>query len=373
MIPSGKIPAWLIPATAWLILAATCLVPYASAQQEVRFLFYNTENFFHPSDDSLKADDEFTPGGSRHWTYKRFNQKLLSISKVIISAGSPQPPGLIALCEVEDARVLRLLVNGPLLERFNYSIIHFDSPDERGIDVALIYSEAVFRVISARVIGIPVTNPEDPTRDILYVSGILCGVDTLHIFINHWPSRYAGAASTRPERQLAAQVLRYHIDSLLNTCRDPAVLVAGDMNDETADHSLSQVLQVRERGYGNRGKGLHSLPPQYAPGVYGTTKYQGFWYDFDHIFVSGRLLSPGPPTLEAEAMVVHSPGFLLEEDSRYGGLKPFRTYSGYTYQEGFSDHLPVYIDIITGPSGAVPGTGGNGPSRPKGPGGHLFF
>ncbi len=351
MIRSGNIPAWLI------LIAAVFQAPQSSAQQEVRFLFYNTENFFHPSNDSLRDDDEFTPGGLRHWTVNRYGNKLSGISKVIISAGRWEPPGLVALCEVENARVLSQLVSGPLLAEFDYSYIHFDSPDRRGIDVAFIYKPDVFRLIESRPINISGNNDSTASRDILYVSGLLCGTDTLHIFINHWPSRYAGAAVTRARRQQAGLMLRTYIDSLISACNDPYILLAGDMNDEVEDPSLSQCLGVKGIESNIERTALYYLTCQFVPGVYGTTKYRSFWYEFDQIIVSGNFLLPGLISLDEARMVVHSPAFLLEEDEQHGGVKPLRTYSGYSYQDGFSDHLPVYIDLKLGSSSQAPASG----------------
>jgi len=347
MIPSGKILVWLI------LIAAITHTSNSSAQQEVRFLFYNTENLFHPSDDSLTTDDEFTPAGMRHWTGNRYRKKLAGISKVIISAGRWEPPQLVALCEVENALVLSQLVRGPLLAQFDYSYIHFESPDRRGIDVALIYKLEAFKVITARTLHIPGYSGETNTRDILYVSGLLSGEDTLHIYISHWPSRYGGATASRARRQQAALILRSHIDSLISTCRNPYILIAGDMNDELEDPSLFQSLGVREKEESINRTALYSLNSKHEPGVYGTTKYQGFWYAFDHIIVSGNLLLPGSIRIARDSIIVHSPAFLLEEDGPYGGVKPFRTFSGYSYQEGFSDHLPVYIDLQVRPSNPV--------------------
>ena len=341
------------------LLSLLLFIPWIlSAQVEsgtLRFVFYNVENLFDPFDDSLTLDDEFTSGGSRHWTWERFLEKERKIYKVLASAGGWEPPGLIGLCEVENRFVLNWLVAKTPLLKYNYRIIHRDSPDERGIDVALLYLPLKFRPLAWDCI--PVKGIQDPTRDVLYVRGLVMERDTLHLVICHFPSRWEGYLESLPERNLAAGTVRMLLDSLFRSGPRPRILIAGDMNDELTDPGPSSVLRVRMPGkeisdtcvYYTGPPGL--VPEETGPasaktfGIPGTLKYRGTWYTFDHLFVSGSLLMDTCLFVRPGGKVIHAPGFLLEKDPAMPGVRPFRTFNGYRYAGGFSDHLPVFIDI----------------------------
>ncbi len=333
------------------------LVPWTLTAQEdrgdLRFVFYNVENLFDPFDDSLTLDDEFTPGGSRCWTWERFLEKESKLCKVLASAGGWDPPELIGLCEVENRFVLHWLVGKTPLLKYNYGIIHRDSPDERGIDVALLYLPSKFRPIAWNYF--PVMGVKDPTRDVLYVRGRIMDRDTVHLVICHFPSRWEGYLESLPEREQAAWTVRRIVDSLFRSCPRPRILVAGDMNDELTDPGPASVLRVRVPGSAPADTGLYHTGtfPQGvrrqvfagSPGVKGTLKYRGSWYEFDHIFVSGSLLTDTGSYVLPGGKRIHAPCFLLEPDPAFPGVRPCRTYIGFRYHGGFSDHLPVFIDI----------------------------
>jgi hypothetical protein len=341
MMPAIR-SSWLI----LIILMFSCpVLQRLHAQETARFMFYNVENLFDPYDDSLTQDDEYTPAGPKHWTYNRYHDKLLNISRVIVSVGGWDPPAMIGLCEVENDRVLRQLVSETPLVKYAYRYIHHESPDRRGIDVAFLYNPAVFKVVRDEAVRIILKEETGTTRDILYVCGTLWDSDTIHIFINHWPSRYAGVAASEPKRMEAALTLKHLVDSLFSMYRDPLVIIAGDFNDDLEDHSLSDCLNVLGISDHHDKKALYLLEYQREGGICGTAKYRSLWYEFDHVIVSGALLGTRPLHVMPPVRKVHHPDFLLTEDEKGTGLSPFRTYEGFRYQGGFSDHLPVYIDL----------------------------
>ncbi len=309
-----------------------------------RIVFYNTENFFDTLNDSLTADDEFTPEGGRHWNYTKYKSKLGNLYKTMIAIGSFTPPDLIGLCEVENRRVLTDLVNNTPLSKFNYGIIHANSPDKRGIDVAIIYNRERIRVIQSRYIGVGKAGLF--TRDILYCKATF-GNDTCHILVNHWPSRSTGQVETERYRLAASARLKLTVDSVFHGCSKAKIVIMGDFNDEPPDVSLSQILQAKTEIRNIKTDYLYNLSIAPRSGnVKGTVKFRGEWTLFDQVIVSGSLLL-SLKGLHVQPVDYHIFGesFLLIPDEQYNGYKPYRTYNGYKFQGGFSDHLPVYLDM----------------------------
>jgi hypothetical protein len=307
---------------------------------------YNLENFYDTEDDSLKQDNEFLPGGDRRWTKSRFYTKLTHISKVITNTGYWEPPFLIGLCEVENRKVLERLVTFAPLKSWNYSIIHKDSPDERGIDVAAIYRSDVFNPLNYSYFS-PVPEGELPpyTREILYIRGIVAGLDTIHVFFNHWPSRYSGLMETRPQRKEAALRLKHEIDKLQKAYKNPPIIVMGDFNDQPEDESLQKFLKA-EKEITGQPVHLVNLSFRWMKEGKGTLKFQSQWNIFDQIIVSESLLNKESAlfSLPDDALILDLP-FLLEPDLSYTGSKLNRTYIGFTYHGGYSDHLPVLLKL----------------------------
>ena len=317
-----------------------------ASQMRHRVMFYNAENLFDPFNDSLKRDDEFTPDGSRHWTWTKMTKKVNGIYKTIMALGEIDPPVLVGMCEIENRIVLKQLTNNTPLERYEYHIIHRDSPDSRGIDVALLYRPDRFKLIEKRFFSVKFPdNPNRKTREILYACGML-GSDTLHVFVNHWPSKFGGKLESIPGRMAAAHTLRHKVDSIRIFYPQARILIMGDMNDEpegtptteglgaclnTTDHCPANLINVSAI---LKARGQYSY------------KYQGVWGIIDHIIVSRSLLRPQGLSTSIDRAGVFAPEFLLEEDRTYTGQKPYRTYVGYKYIGGFSDHLPVYIDLM---------------------------
>ena len=216
------------------------------AGNEFTFMFYNTENFFDTENDSLTNDEEFTSDADRRWNPTRLHSKTERLAKVILAAGKWNAPVAIGLCEVEDLKVLEMLARNEPLNKFRYKIVHKDSPDSRGIDVALLYRSDLFRPFDYR--AIPVVDSKDnsfKTRDILQVSGVLNGCDTLHFFVNHWPSRYGGIMETIRYRALAAETLRKSVKGLLLRFPSAKIICMGDFNDTPTDDSLAKILEAK--------------------------------------------------------------------------------------------------------------------------------
>ena len=309
-----------------------------------KVMFYNVENLFDVTNDSLTEDDDFTPSGNLHWTFKRYITKLNNLYKVIIAIGGWNPPDIIGLCEVENLGVLQDLIYKTPLAKFSFGIVHKNSPDRRGIDVALIYNKKTVRLIKAEFLTIKLK--ELHTRDILYAK-VLLQADTCHVFVNHWPSRSSGQLETEPGRFAASQILRHTIDSVLSLDSQAGILIMGDFNDDPTDESLYSRLKATSPDGDIAPDQLYNLTRMPASGaVGGTLKYQGNWNAFDQIIVSGSLIS-GNGGLEADknGYTIFQNAFMLEPDITYNGFKPFRTYNGFKYSGGFSDHLPVYIEL----------------------------
>ncbi|KAA6331233.1 hypothetical protein EZS27_020129 [termite gut metagenome] len=328
------------------------LFPVTTVAQEMppfRVVFWNTENLFDTHHDSLKLDEEFLPSSLRGWRYGRYKKKLADVSRVITAIGEWAPPVLVGLCEIENDNVMRDLTKYSPLKEYGYQYVMTDSPDRRGIDVALLYQRDRFKLLESQFLRI---HPESPghfsTRDILHVTGQLLTGDSLDIFVCHFPSRSSGEKETEPYRLLAARTLKNTVDSLFAVRYCPQVIIMGDLNDYPHSKSVATILTALPPSqHPKRNELYHLLARKAKQSNYGSYKYQGEWGLLDHILVSGSLLDPGNAcyTDESKAHVARFP-FLLMEDEKYGGKQPFRTYSGMKYQGGFSDHLPVYVDLI---------------------------
>lgn len=286
----------------------------------------NCENLFDCRHDTLKADEEFLPDGPRRWTRSRYWRKLNNIGQELLSC-SDRLPDLIALVEVENDTVMRDLTRRSLLRNAGYHYLMTDSPDARGLDVALLWLPSSFRPLCYDTYTVPVVKNMRPTRDILYVQGETVGGDTIHIFVVHAPSRYGGEKESRPFRLQTAGVLTTRLRQL----KDKKVIVAGDFNDYHDNRSLQMLYDEGLINATARARGSH--------GAKGTYRYRGEWRSIDHV-----LLSPAMNASIDTAYINDAP-FLLEEEPRYGGKRPRRTYQGYRYRPSFSDHLPLVVEF----------------------------
>ena len=293
------------------------------------FVELNCENLFDYHHDEGKDDTEYLPEATRHWTKNRYWQKLNNIAQELLSCSDDGIPDMIALCEVENDSVLHDLTSRSLLRNAGYEYLMTNSPDLRGIDVALLYSPYTFAPIRSYSIRVTPVEQMRPTRDILYACGQTVSGDMLHVFVVHFPSRFGGEKYSRPFRQAAADRLCQSIDSIQAVTSEPKILIAGDFND--GDESLI-IKQIEQHDIRNLTK--EASAPK---GVHGTYRYKGQWESIDHIL--------GSPSISNKvcAAFIHAPEFLLEEEKRYGGYRPRRTYNGPRYQPGYSDHLPLVV------------------------------
>ena len=295
------------------------------------FVELNCENLFDCRHDSLKNDTEFLPDGSYHWTRTRYWRKLDRVGQTIIACGvkgqSWQLPDMVALCEVENDSVLHDLTRRSLLRNARYDYVMTCSPDERGIDVALVYSPFSFRLIRSYSVRVEPIKDMRPTRDILYVSGVIASGDTLHVIVAHLPSRRGGERHSRPFRMAAADRVAAVADSVYNVSKDAKIIIAGDFNDYANSASVRMLCGKRLKDISAEATGRN--------GAKGTYRYQGEWGSLDHILVSESLAR------NVVHCYVNDAPFLVEPDAKYGGVKPRRNYLGPRYQNGFSDHLPL--------------------------------
>jgi endonuclease/exonuclease/phosphatase family metal-dependent hydrolase len=310
--------------------------------QSVRFMFYNVENFFDIYNDTLKEDDAFLPGGLMRWNLSRYNKKINSLYKTIVAAGEWNPPSLVAFCEVENKKVLEDLIYGTYLSKFHYAIIHEDSPDVRGIDVCLIYRSDNVHLIDYKYWIPSDINKEDyTTRSVLYAK-FSVNNETIHVIVNHWPSRRGGVLAMEPVRLKIAAMVKAKADSLMKVCSSGAkVIIMGDFNCTPDDQALRSLITLTDScNY------LIDLSERPAAKGIGTYKYMGTWEMIDQVLVSDKLLTcrDGLYT-DGNMLTVFKPDFLLQKDPKYPGFTPLSTYRGYKYQGGFSDHLPVLLDL----------------------------
>jgi hypothetical protein len=327
------------------------LVFFATAQDKQYKMgvvaFYNLENLFDTIDSPNTNDAEFLPNGANKWNTAKYYEKLNNMAKAISVIGPDErsvPPAIIGLCEIENRLVLDDLVKQEPLKPYNYQIVHYDSPDRRGVDVALLFRPTVFKVTSSR--SVTVKYPNDTsfrTRDQLVVSGLFDG-DTMHIIVMHWPSRRGGEASSKPLRFAAAMLTRSIADSILNLNPNAGIIVMGDLNDNPNDDSL--IKKFKASGSKTNLKPGEFYNPYYD--LYkkgkGSNAYRDAWSNFDQIIVSQGLLGQTNSYNLYKAAVFNKP-FLTQAEGQFKGY-PFRTFSYGNYIGGYSDHYPVYILLI---------------------------
>ena len=292
------------------------------------FMELNCENLFDTRHDSLKNDQEFLPDGSYKWTPYRYWAKLNHLGQEIVAQSDPVPD-FVAMCEVENDSVMFDLTKRSLLRNAGYEYVMTSSPDERGIDVALLYQPASFALLNSRSIRIQPLPDTRPTRDILYASGLIITGDTLHVFVVHAPSRRGGEEASRPYRLHVASRLATAVDSVYSISRDAKIIIAGDFNDYADSPALQYLYEHHLINISADAQGSH--------GAKATYRWHGEWRSLDQI-----LCSPSLASAKQECKIGDLP-FLLEDDEKYGGKKPYRTYLGPRYLGGYSDHLPLVV------------------------------
>lgn len=291
----------------------------AQERNSLTIIFYNTENFFDCEHDTLHNDYEFLPSGQRHWTCGRMDYKAEQTARVLANAGGSSTPALIGLCEVENRKCLSLLCRK--MVDYHYNILHSESPDERGIDVALLYDRKQFQLLDSAFLRVGASKGLR-TRDILYAKGGTRDGDTLHVFVCHLPSMLGGAKASEWKRQAAKDLLRHCTDSILGCNRNAQIIVMGDMNCRPADDI----------------SGLHNRMQELQQKGIGTEKYRGRWTCLDQFYLSHALDSMC-------SVSVYAPAWLSERDDKYTGTRPKRTFYGYKYRrDGYSDHFPIVLE-----------------------------
>lgn len=304
-------------------------------------LFYNVENLFDTINDPNTNDDEFTPNGSKEWSSERYLDKLSKLSRAIRASGKENPL-LIGLAEVENNAVVMDLVNSERLAETKYSIAHFDSPDRRGIDVALAFDSERFFLLHKEAISVLMKNDSEfRTRDILYVKGVLKDSIPLHVFVNHWSSRYGGQKESEHKRILAATILRKKADSILALNPEAHIVFMGDFNDYPTNKSITEILEAKGIKDSKSTTFFNLFSDIHEKGK-GTHNYKGEWGALDQIIVSNSLIEGKTLSVKGSEAHINYKDFLLYEHPN-GDKTPSRSYGGPNYYGGYSDHLAVFI------------------------------
>ena len=330
------------------LITASCTRDKAENQKHC-IAFYNLENLFDTINQEGVTDEEFIPEGKKRWTFDHYIEKLDNMASVIamIGVGDSTPDGavLIGVCELENASVMADLAKTDILKDRNYKFVHYDSPYYRGMDVGLFYQAEYFTVLSSSSHELNIPEIENfNTRAQLLVSGILLD-DTIHVIVNHWPSRRGGEEDSRHLRVAAAKLSRSIADSLFNINSNAKVIIMGDLNDDPTNKSVKEILDsekdqegMNKHQFYNPFEAIHTME-------YGSLCYRGSWNLFDQILVSKALTGESKSSYTISGAHVFDEDFLIQQEGKYKGY-PWRTYSYDDYIGGYSDHLPVYIYLM---------------------------
>ncbi|NND88360.1 MAG: endonuclease/exonuclease/phosphatase family protein [Flavobacteriaceae bacterium] len=314
--------------------------------------FYNVENLFDYEDDPITFDDDRTPTGKDHWTKEIYESKLKNMAQVIGEIGSDvtgTAPAIVGLCETENRRVLEDLVNQEELIDHDYGIIQFESPDRRGIDVALLYQKAIFTPTNYKAYPLYIYDNNEPTkrvytRDQLLVSGMLDG-EKIHFIVNHWPSRSGGEARSRQKRINAAKLNKKIIDSLWSDDPYAKIITMGDLNDDPTSPSVKEYLVAKESRDDLKNKELYNpMEDMFKKGI-GTLAWRDSWNLFDQMIVSSELTKKDYSTYRFYKAGIYNKNYLANPRGRYKGY-PYRSFAGGGFTGGYSDHFPVYVYLI---------------------------
>lgn len=338
------------------VLASVMLLGFASYAQKHWYkvtvvAFYNLENFYDTVDNPIVNDDDFTPAGEKNYNTTVYMDKVGKLATVLSQIGTdvtPDGPALIGVAEIENDTVLTDLVNHPLLKNRGYKFVHYDSRDARGVDVAMLYNPKYFTVEQSRKLFVRL--PEGSkgqryfTRDVLWVKGKLDG-ETIHVYVNHWPSRIGGEERSAPARAAAAMVSKHHMDSIEKKEPNHKVIIMGDLNDDPVSPSLTKVLHAKEHADDVQPGGLFNPWIElYKKGI-GTLAFQDAWGLFDQILLSYPWLTKDQDGYFYYRQHIFSKEFMKENLGRYKGY-PMRTWDGNTYRGGYSDHFPTYVVLL---------------------------
>lgn len=333
-----------------LLLLLSFSIHSQESKKEKRFAlysvaFYNLENLFDTIHDSGKKDFEYLPDGTNKWNTMKYMAKLKNMSEVLSQLATdklPMGPAAIGVAEVENRGVLEDLVKQPALASRGLQIVHFEGPDQRGIDCGLLYNPKMYTVQASKLI--PYVNVNDTihkTRGFLVVSGLLAS-ERVHFIVNHWPSRGA----TAPARIIAGEQVRVIKDSLLREEPSSKVIIMGDLNDDPQDESISKALGAKRNMSDVEPGGLFNpwWETLVGKGV-GTLTYRGSWNLFDQIIVSSNFLGNDRTTLKYFKNEVFMRDYMMQQEGKYKG-SPKRTTGGGVWLNGYSDHLPTIIYLV---------------------------
>lgn len=335
-----------------LLLCSSLLQAQKDAEYKVVSVgFYNLENLFDTLDSPTTNDADFLPHGRLIWNTEKYVSKQANMAKVVSQLGaelSPDGVAILGVAEVENRKVLEDLVAQEALKARNYQIVHFDSPDERGIDCGFLYQEKYFKLLGAKPYPVNLQQEKDSaadyTRDVLYMSGLIDG-EQVHLMVGHWPSRRGGEAGSGWMRARAASVCRHIADSLLTINPDVKIFIMGDLNDDPDNKSIAEVLGARYSTKDLKDKELYNTMYDHYKTGDGTLAYRDSWDLFDQIIVSKGLVNKKTGGWQLYKSMIYRQPWLLQTEGAYRGY-PFRTFVGDIFINGYSDHLPVYIYLL---------------------------
>jgi hypothetical protein len=338
-----------------LIILAFCITCAFTAfsQKSVRvgaIGFYNFENLFDTEDDPEKLDEEFTPTGKKLWKEDIYWEKQQHLAQVVSELGtelSPDGLAILGVAEVENRKVLEDFVEQEAVKDREYQIVHHESPDRRGIDVALLYQSKYYKVSESKAMPLLIYNDQGErvyTRDILMVGGSFDG-DPLYVLVNHWPSRSGGESATRDYRNAGALRCKEISDSLSTINPATKVIIMGDLNDDPVSPSVKKILRAQNKISKVRPKGFYNpMYDFYKKGI-GTLAYRDAWSLFDQIILNYPLVDPNTGGYQYFRTHIYNPTYLIQKKGRYKGY-PFRTFDFDNYMGGYSDHFPVYVYLV---------------------------
>ncbi len=331
------------------LILFTVLTTSIFAQKDAMVAFWNVENLYDTVDDPAVQDEEFLPSAKKEWNSVKYNTKLKNTAEVVLKMNNGIGPDILGMAEVENKDVLVDLTTKTDLKKQKYGIVHYNSPDQRGIDVALIYKTKSFTVLSSSSVPVVLPiGPKDsaaprPTRDILVVRGILNKKDTICILVNHWPSRLGGVEQSDPKRLAAAKTAGLIVDSLRQLYTNVEILLMGDFNDEPTDASVKSLTydyKLAHMPYGGMVKIIDNLMDSIKASGDGTHYYKKEKSCLDQILVTTNLKEK--KSYYVTQAFIFKPDWLFAEVYKNDGLSPKRTWAGSRYIGGYSDHLPVY-------------------------------
>lgn len=335
-----------------LILAVSLFIfllnTYSRQSDTISVAFWNVQNLFDTVDDPDKNDEEYLPSGDREWTSEKLDTKLYNLSRIIRSMNNDKSPDILGVCEVEHQHLLDSLVSKFLHDK-NYKTAYLESPDGRGIDNGLIYNSDLFSLLFVKGDTV-ILDDKYPTRLVLYAGLLTKANDTLHVYVNHWPSRRGGAAESEPNRIRAAETVRASVDKNFEMNSESKIIIIGDFNDEPNNVSILNSLKATPfycdttRYIENLSELYNLAYPSFADGL-GTYKYRDDWNMLDQVIVSGALINSEDIYYLCNSFEVYKPEVMVTKSGKYEGT-PFPTFGGRTYLGGYSDHFPVVTKFI---------------------------